>query len=198
MTQSYDLFVQSRVKPGEDILATMTPFRARLLHAAIGLSGEAGELLEGCLTHERDAIDRDNIIEEMGDIHFYLSDLNALLEIHDFAEISIAHAVSYVASLTGLTLDTDRLMSPAIHISVEAGNLLDAIKKHVIYNKALDMDAVKLSYLRIMGALGFLSAGVDTDRNEVKQANQAKLEKRYPTGYTDADAAARADKEQGQ
>lgn len=52
---------------------TITPQQAELLHAAIGLAGEAGELLDTVRKHVFDGHDLDvgNCIEEMGDLAFF-------------------------------------------------------------------------------------------------------------------------------
>ena len=51
-----------------------TPSQCELLHAAIGIAGEAGELLDAVRKHVFDGqpLDRDNVIEELGDLCFYL------------------------------------------------------------------------------------------------------------------------------
>lgn len=200
MTQSYDLFVQSRVKPGEDIMATMTPFRARLLHAAIGLSGEAGELLYAVEPISRDGnplmlLDEDNIKEELGDLHFYLSDLGALLEEKDFIRYEVGPDV-YDRLFSHNTAIRARLSVSVI--ATEAANVLDVVKKHVIYNKPLDTETLIDHASKLRAAMYFLSSVFDWKPADLMDANREKLEKRYPTGYTDAAAAARADKEQGQ
>ena len=51
-----------------------TPSQCELLHAAIGIAGEAGELLDTVRKHVFDGqpLDRENVIEELGDLCFYL------------------------------------------------------------------------------------------------------------------------------
>ena len=51
-----------------------TPLQCELLHAAIGIAGEAGELLDAVRKHIFDGqpLDRENIIEELGDLCFYI------------------------------------------------------------------------------------------------------------------------------
>lgn len=53
---------------------TITPNQAELLHAAIGIAGEAGELLDTVRKHVFDGqpLDRENAIEELGDLCFYM------------------------------------------------------------------------------------------------------------------------------
>ena len=48
--------------------------QAHLLHMAIGIVGEATELLEAVVKHlDGERLDIDNVIEELGDIEFYMS-----------------------------------------------------------------------------------------------------------------------------
>lgn len=51
-----------------------TPSQCELLHAAIGIAGEAGELLDAVRKHVFDGqpLDRENVIEELGDLCFYM------------------------------------------------------------------------------------------------------------------------------
>jgi NTP pyrophosphatase (non-canonical NTP hydrolase) len=54
-----------------------------LMHAAVGIAGEAGELLDAIKkvwVYDK-PIDRENIIEELGDIEWYMQALRSLLEI---------------------------------------------------------------------------------------------------------------------
>jgi hypothetical protein len=43
---TYTDFVRALSKPGTDIVSEITPLDAHRLHMAIGISGEAGELLD--------------------------------------------------------------------------------------------------------------------------------------------------------
>ena len=72
---SYADFVAALVKPGSDIKAELTPHDCHLLHMAIGISGEAGELLDAIkkAVIYRKPLDLANVIEEAGDILFYLT-----------------------------------------------------------------------------------------------------------------------------
>jgi NTP pyrophosphatase (non-canonical NTP hydrolase) len=83
----------------------------------------------------------------------------------------------------------------ATGVSGEAGELLDAIKKYVVYNKPLD----RVNVVEELGDLEFYMEGLrqslDITREETIIANRAKLQVRYAAGYSDAAAQARADKE---
>ena len=73
LTMDYSHFVRRLSKPGQDILAEMTPERANLMHMAIGIAGEAGELLDAIKKHVvyGKPLDMTNVIEELGDMEFY-------------------------------------------------------------------------------------------------------------------------------
>lgn len=85
-TTPYQQFVNSIVKPGDEIIRQLTPHQAHLLHMAVGVSGESGELLDAIKKHcvYQKQINMDNVIEEAGDILFYLTgllnDLNISVE----------------------------------------------------------------------------------------------------------------------
>jgi len=82
-TISHGQMVTKLAKSGADILAEMTPEQMHLIHMAIGISGEAGELLDAvkkASVYQKE-IDRENMIEELGDIEFYMEGLRQGLDI---------------------------------------------------------------------------------------------------------------------
>lgn len=100
---------------------------------------------------------------------------------------------SVIAS--SITSNEANLWHLATGVSGEAGELLDAIKKHVIYKKPLDRDNV----IEELGDLFFYIEGLcqalNVSREEVLQKNIDKLSIRYKDGYTDKAAQDRADKQ---
>lgn len=66
--------VQRLAKPGDDIVNQMTPSEAHLLHMAVGVAGEAGELLDCIKKHViyKQDLDEKNVVEEIGDLQFYI------------------------------------------------------------------------------------------------------------------------------
>ena len=73
----YDDFVITKKKDPRQILAEFREEKADLLHMAVGISKEAGELLDAVarLCFYDKELDVDNVIEEMGDIEFFMSGL---------------------------------------------------------------------------------------------------------------------------
>lgn len=96
--------------------------------------------------------------------------------------------------LKSLTIKQVALWHMATGVAGEAGELLDAVKKHVIYNKPLGYDHI----VEELGDLEFYSEGVRQNlgitRTEVLNKNMQKLGKRYEKGYSDKAAQERADK----
>lgn len=75
--------VAALVKPGEQIKNEITAKEAHELHMIMGLSGEVGELLDAVKKAiiYRKSFDRENAVEELGDIEFYLEGLRSSLGI---------------------------------------------------------------------------------------------------------------------
>lgn len=69
--------VQGLAKDGQSILDEMTPSQMHLTHMAIGICGEAGELLDAIkkVSVYQKSVDRENVVEELGDIEFYMEGL---------------------------------------------------------------------------------------------------------------------------
>ena len=89
-----------------------------------------------------------------------------------------------------------RLVHATMGISGEAGELLDAVKKHVFYRKPLDVDNVKEEIGDIMWYAAIALDAVGSSFEEVMALNQAKLSKRYSSGsFSEKQAQERADKQ---
>ena len=100
--------------------------------------------------------------------------------------------VSYLFKLQSFDL---MQLHGALGVAGEAGELADAIKKHVIYGKTLD----RLNVIEELGDLRFYMQALmnlyQIDEQTVLQYNARKLGERYKgMVYSDADAIARKDK----
>ena len=97
MNVTHPELVAALAKPGADIVATLTAEDAHSLHMAVGIAGEAGELLDAVKKAAiyRKPIDRENVVEELGDLEFYMEGLRQGLGItreevltHNIAKLS--------------------------------------------------------------------------------------------------------------
>tara|TARA_R110000765_G_scaffold92333_1_gene174534 strand:+ start:27 stop:380 length:354 start_codon:yes stop_codon:yes gene_type:complete len=75
--------VAQLAKPGLQIACEMSGEDAHTLHMAVGISGESGELLDAVKKSViyRKPLDRENVIEELGDLEFYMEGLRQGLSI---------------------------------------------------------------------------------------------------------------------
>lgn len=75
--------VKALVKPPEAIAPQLTDHKIDLIHAVMGITGEAGELLDAVkkfVIYDK-PLDADNVIEELGDMEFYMEQLRQRLGI---------------------------------------------------------------------------------------------------------------------
>ena len=73
----HSAMVRALAKSGETIRKELTASDAHIVHMAMGISGEAGELLDAIKKNVvyRKILDRNNVIEELGDLEFYMEGL---------------------------------------------------------------------------------------------------------------------------
>lgn len=81
LESKYDKMTAALSKAGSDIISELSPEKADLLHMAVGVSGEAGELLDAV---KKTAIygkplDHKNMVEELGDLEFYMSRIRQII-----------------------------------------------------------------------------------------------------------------------
>lgn len=167
MREDYAKLVSELKKPGLLICEEMTPFKADLLHMAIGIMGEVVEY--------QSAQSHDNIIEELGDIYFFLEGIKQIIKVHD---------------------DQYSDVDP-ISLTHDAAELLDLVKKVCIYNKPLSsvLPGITRQIATIDVLLGECFASHGLIESQVIEANMAKLQKRYASGsYSNKQAIERADK----
>jgi NTP pyrophosphatase (non-canonical NTP hydrolase) len=83
VTQEHAEMVESLCKSGHQIVKELTPEDAHLQHMGLGLCGETGELIDAIkkVTIYRKSPDMENVIEELGDIEFYLQGIRQALDI---------------------------------------------------------------------------------------------------------------------
>jgi NTP pyrophosphatase (non-canonical NTP hydrolase) len=81
--KDYSQFVNALAKPGEDILVSLTPEKCHIWHMASCIPGEGSEIFDAVkkfVIYEK-SLDIANIIEELGDLEFYMEGLRQALGI---------------------------------------------------------------------------------------------------------------------
>ena len=140
-------------------------FKFRLMHHALGLAGELGELDESmCDTKE-----------EGGDMMWYVA--------------GFANSINYVLGSAPILVPKEKTLTTAV------GELVDFVKRIVIYDKLYDEDNARNVVEMVMQKIfSHVCQNEAVDFQLMLEDNIAKLRKRYPEKYTNEAALARADK----
>jgi NTP pyrophosphatase (non-canonical NTP hydrolase) len=134
----------------------------------------------------------------------FTEEAKRLCQLTPYAEIEADHSNMVdrlmkdpASILESLTPEKVNLIHIAFQIAGEACELLDAVKKHVIYNRPIDMENVVEEMGDLEFSLSALRSHTGISRATALMHNKLKLtgpEGRFPNGYSDAAANARADK----
>lgn len=141
--------------------SALLPEKDRLLHACMGLSAEAAELLEP----------KAHIGEELGDICWYLA-----IGFHAMGlNLSSMH---FEAS------ELESSMAGRQEIALLAGDALNQMKRRLFYG-ALDHQApLAAAFASLLGAVHSLCEFCGIELEDVLDRNIAKLKIRYPAKFT--------------
>lgn len=195
------------VKSPATLVAEFNELKAALNHSAIGLLGEAIEIQKAVFTG-----DNDNLLEEAGDYLFYHLDISGIVgfdfKLHRLygvffsGEVIPDEILVELNKILGITMEQSDEISEVEALLFASGEIGDHIKKIVIYGQPLEDHVSILHDLLFATELMLGSLLASTLGQEVagtailnaRQHNLDKLAKRYPKGYSDAAAKARADK----
>lgn len=139
--------------------SSTTTARDKLINGALGLCGEVSEyLFEKLFVEER--------MKEAGDIMWYVAEIAAGMgkTIADAANIENAGEWN-----GGMFYD--------------AGDIADAIKKHVYQGHDIDAHAILCSLNRIMIMIATRVPDFGYSMDDILRGNVEKLLKRYPNGF---------------
>ena len=91
-------------------------------------------------------------------------------------------------------VNTIQLLHGILGMSGEVGEIVDAFKKATLYDKPIDIENVKEECGDVLWYMSIVLESVGSSFEEVMKMNHDKLEKRFPSGFTERDARERADK----
>ena len=105
--------------------------------------------------------------------------------------------VKFVKSLENndLDLSNTRVIHAILGIAGESGELVDLVKKSVVYHQPLKTNELREELGDLLHYIAMLISANGWTFEEVMDANVMKLQKRYPNGYSNEAAIARADKQ---
>jgi NTP pyrophosphatase (non-canonical NTP hydrolase) len=167
-----------------------------LVHAALGIGSEAGELSETIVAAWLNLpYVMDNLSEELGDCAWFAALMCSVMS-WNFEDLILepAEASDLSNELAAAVL---RRNPPALVmcLSAFAGGVLTVVKAGVVYGKEMDVVELKRKLSLYVTTIGLISDIHDIPFVQFTlAANIAKLQKRYPEKYSDAAAIERKDK----
>lgn len=90
-----------------------------------------------------------------------------------------------------------RLVHAALGMAGEVGELHDHLKKCLAYGKDLDADHLLEEMGDVLWYMTVAASALGSSLEGAMRRNRAKLEERFPSGFSPEDAVARRDEEQG-
>lgn len=179
--------VAKLIKSGDTLKQEFTAWDCAIIHATLGIVGELGELLGGIEYAFANAVKLDvaNILEELGDLEFFLENFRATAGI----------TRDEVLNCETVCQRPTNAVRQCAHMLVYGTDLMDHVKKAVIYRKPINREAIIVNLSKIEYILVWLYPLFELTREQALEANMDKLAKRYDGfQYTDQRAQDRADK----
>lgn len=87
--------------------------------------------------------------------------------------------------------ESDRLLHAAMGLCTEAGEFMDALKKHLFYKNELDEVNLHEELGDILWYVAIAADALDIDFTTIQQINIAKLRARFPDKYSHENANTR-------
>ena len=148
------------------------PQELMLVWNAIGLAGEAGELLDELSSEEME--------KELGDVLWYLSALFTIIKA-PLPILSPLHAADY-----GLNKALRMLV-------VDCAKVVDEIKKQIFHDHGFNSDEIYALLCDVCDSINRVLWANSIDIEKVMGINIAKLDERYPEGFSSEDSISRVD-----
>ena len=162
---THPVMVKALAKDGAEIVKTLSPETADLWHAATGVATETAEILEAVsVVTKTTPLDRENMIEELGDMEFYIEQARQNVGLSRDDTLP-----GFVPS--GATAP----VSGAVMLAIAGGQFLDLVKKRVIYNKEISKDAFMNALRKIEVAMAALRRATNITYEQTIAANIYKL-----------------------
>jgi NTP pyrophosphatase (non-canonical NTP hydrolase) len=166
-----------------------------IVHGAMGCMTESGEFADTARRYMALAcMDEPHCVEELGDgMWFAVYTAQALgLDLNYFLSGAIISLPC--RRLLDAAIDPLELGKLALEYCVNAEKIGTPAKAHRYYGKSLDSRLMGVALAEFVATIIKLCAVVGVSWSYVMEANVAKLKKRYPNTYSDADAVERKDK----
>jgi NTP pyrophosphatase (non-canonical NTP hydrolase) len=157
----------------------------RLLHGAIGLASELAEIREMAQKKE---IDEVNLKEEMGDLCWYMGIMVSELGLDPD---SIFRIKDIMASVDHPDYRRDYLNEHVDGMTIDIGEMIDLLKKNLMYGKPLNVEGVKEKLFSLSCEIESALNIYGMNSAQARERNIEKLRARYGEKFTEAAALER-------
>lgn len=152
----------------------------RMMHGVLGLASEIGEVQQ---VLDNENLDSVNLLEEMGDVYWYMGVITDHL---GFSPSSVFSDSVYPHQDSLSPKDRKEDLQSTIHsLSVEISNLVDLLKKRLIYGKEISANTVFTYLVAMDHNINYALSLYSMSGAEARVVNIAKLKKRYPQKFTE-------------
>ncbi len=185
--------VRTLAKSGQLILESLNHMDCHLMHMAIGISGEVDELTE-VVSFRSDEVH--NIKRESGDTYFYIEGLKqGIVDVMCSTDDAKENYERHNSTLTRQFRIPQNTSEAIFRANIEAGNILDLVKKKVIYRQELrDADLWQSMFQLRIYLENIHHAGYGITVEQCLDDNIEKLSARYKNlKYSDQQAKERND-----
>ncbi len=165
---------------------------SRLMHAMLGMDTEQAELDQMITGHLvfSEPFDTVNVLEEAGDQLWYIAlavdalqwNMDVVMNDGDFA--GALTAFDETPKYTVATIVVSKAARSRSGINVAQGDFADIYKKHFIYGKSVDKEAVRKALQSQLIFLNCLLVSCGYSLVDAMKRNIEKLNKRYPGKFT--------------
>jgi NTP pyrophosphatase (non-canonical NTP hydrolase) len=204
---TYKNFVEKMCKPGRQVEKDLTSETAHMLHMAVGISGEVAELVDALTYfHNCDLECLSSVVpkqllahmeEELGDICFYsvgLQNSSGIL-VGSCDQLFVNCNQDKQSDLFYIYKDSMHVI--LCDMVVMAGYILNAVKRKAVYTDHEEFENNMREYLCELSTqiCCFCTFVFGKPVPVILRKNMKKLQKRYPSGYSNVAAKTRKDKQ---
>mgnify|MGYP001054469817 CR=1 FL=1 len=160
--------------------------KGMLVHGAMGVSSEVGELAEAMFRPAGRAAG--SVQEELGDMAWFIAYMMQALG-YSVSQFGRAEYMYMLTNMYGPSIQNAH-----VEMNINAGEILSLVKGHAFYGKGLDVKKLVEHLTKQWHLLIFVCELYNQEVIDMLNANILKLAARYPDKYSDTAAQARADK----
>lgn len=171
----------------------------QLLNMVVGIIGEFGEVVDILKKHlfQGHDLNKQDLIEEIGDVMFYIVNLCTLLDIDierlDMDTQHIVYDSSNTQSISEIK-NKDSLLSQVLCVQFKSGELADIMQSNLFEGDVLSETRLTNTLINLMSNMIELCDLLDIDLSRILELNIDKLSLRYPKGFSVEDSIHRENK----